>query len=91
MMDSPTRFGLAIGIRVAMGALLWWLADELRHSQVMRLLAVIAFFAAVVILVMGRERLDRLINWWLSLNDGLIRVSCIFAAAFGAYLVYVAI
>ena len=28
-MDSQTRFNLAIAIRLAMGALLWWLADEL--------------------------------------------------------------
>ena len=91
MMDSPTRFRFAVGIRLAMAALLWWLADELRHPQVMRVLAVIALFAAFVILVMGRERIDRLVNWWLGLNDGLLRVSCTFAAAFGAYLIYVAI
>ena len=89
-MDSQTRFILAIALRLAMGGVLWWLADELRHPQVMRVLAAIAIFAAVMLLIMGRERLDRLIGWWLSRSDGLLRLSALFAAAFGVFLVYVA-
>ena len=90
-MDSQLRFILAIAIRVVMGALLWWLADDLRHPQVMRIIAAIAIFAAVGILIMGRGRLDKLVEWWLSLSDGLLRLSALFAGAFGAYLVYVAV
>ena len=88
-MDSQTRFVLAIGIRLAIGGLLWWLADELRHPHVMRVLAVIALLAAVALPIMGRARLDKLIEWWLSRPDSLLRVSALFAAGFGAYLVYV--
>ena len=90
-MDSQLRFILAIAIRVVMGALLWWLADDLRHPQVMRIIAAIAIFAAVGILIMGRGRLDKLVVWWLSRSDGLLRLSALFAGAFGAYLVYVAV
>jgi hypothetical protein len=90
-MDSHTRFILAIVIRLAMGALLWWLADELRHPQVMRIIAVIAVVAAVGILVMGRKRLDSLVDWWLGKSDSVLRVSALFAATFGGYLVFVAI
>jgi hypothetical protein len=89
-MDSQTRFIIAIALRLAMGGVLWWLADELRHPHVMRVLAAIAIFAAVMLLIMGRERLDRLIGWWLSRSDGLLRVSALFAAAFGVFLVYAA-
>jgi len=90
-LDSQTRFIMAIALRLAMGGVLWWLADELRHPHVMRVLAAIAIFAAVMLLIMGRERLDRLVGWWLSRPDGLLRTSALFAAAFGVYLVYVAI
>ena len=90
-LDDQSRFVIAIGIRVAMGALLWWLADELRHPQVMRVLAAIAFVAAVALLIMGRERLNRLITWWLAKPDGVLRFSAACAGAFGAYLVYVAV
>ena len=89
-MDSQTRFTIAIALRLAMGGVLWWLADELRHPHVMRVLAAIAIFAAVMLLIMGRERLDRLIGWWLSRSDGLLRVSALFAATFGVFLIYVA-
>lgn len=91
IMTGRKRFVLAVGIRLLMGVLLWWLADELRHPHVMRILAVIALAAAVAILGMGQKRLDRMVSWWLGLGDGLLRVSLTFASAFGAYLVYVAI
>ena len=89
-MDSRTRFVLAIGIRLAMAGLLWWLADDLRHPHVMRILALIALLAAIALAIMGPARLDRLIEWWLSRSDGVLRVSALLAAVFGAFLVYVA-
>jgi len=90
-MDSRARFVFAIVTRVVLGGLLWWLADELRYPRVMRVLAVIAIAAAAGLLLMGRERLDRLVDWWLSRSDRLLRVSALFATAFGAFLVYAAI
>jgi hypothetical protein len=90
VLHSRTRYWLAIGIRLAVGGLLWWLAEELKHPEVVRVLAGLAVLAAIVLLLMGRERLDRMVNWWLALSNGILRVSAAFAAAFGAYLVYVA-
>jgi hypothetical protein len=89
--NSQTRFVLAIVVRLALGALLWWLAEDLRHPAVMRILAAVALFAAVGLLIMGREQLDRLVDWWLSRSDNLLRMSAVLAAAFGVYLVFVAI
>jgi hypothetical protein len=39
---------------------------------------------------MGRERLNQLVEWWLARSDGLLRLSTLFAALFGGFLVYVA-
>jgi hypothetical protein len=89
--DSHLRFVMAVAIRVVMGGLLWWLAEDLRHTPFMRILAVIAIFAAVGILLMGQGRLNTLVDWWLSRSDGLLRFSALLAAVFGAYLVYVAV
>jgi hypothetical protein len=55
------------------------------------LIAAISIFAAVGILFIGRERLDSLIDWWLSRPDALLRLSALFAATFGGFLVYVAV
>ena len=90
-MTSRQRFIAAIVLRLGGGVLLWLVADELRFPQVMRIIAVIAIAAAVGILVMGQERLDRLVDWWLGMSDSWLRVSTLFAAAFGAFLVYVAV
>jgi hypothetical protein len=90
-MDSRTRFIFAVAVRLAMAALFWWLADELRHPQVMRILAVIAAVAAIVILLAGRARVDRLVDWWLVRSDNVLRVSAVFAAAFGAWLAWEAL
>lgn len=89
-MTSNTRFVSAIVSRLAIGVLLWFVADELRFPQVMRILAAISIAAAVIVLIMGSARLDRLVDWWLGRADGLFRVSAFFAAAFGVFLVYVA-
>ena len=91
VMHSRTRFWLAIGIRLGLGGLLWWLAEELRHPQVMRVLAGIAVVAAIALFLMGRRRLDALVDWWLALPDRLLRVSALFAAVFGAYLTWAAL
>ena len=90
LMDSKTRFAFGVGIRLVMGGLLLWLADELRYPQIMRILGIVAIAAAVGILIAGRARLDRLVDWWLGLGDAWLRLSAAFAAAFGAFLVYVA-
>ena len=90
-MDSQSRFIMAVVIRLLMGALLWWVAGELRHPQVMRVIAAIAIVAAVVILIAGRTRLDRLIDWWLGKPDGVLRVSALFAGAFGFWLAWEAL
>ena len=86
---SQTRYLAAIYLRVGMGVLLWIVADQLRFSYVMRIIAAISLFAAVAILIMGSERLNRLVNWWLARSDGLLRLSTMFAALFGGFLVYV--
>jgi len=89
-MSSQSRFIGAIALRLGFGMLLWYAADQLRFPDVMRIIAVIAFAAAVGVLIMGRKRLDGLVTWWLTRSDTLLRVSTAFAALFGAFLVYVA-
>lgn len=87
---SQTRFLAAICLRVGLGVFLWIVADELRFPYVMRIIAAISLLAAVAILIMGREGLNRLVDWWLARSDGLLRVSTFVAALFGGFLVYVA-
>ena len=42
-------------------------------------------------LLMGQDRMDRMIDWFMSkFTDELMRVWSVFAFAFGAFLIYVA-
>jgi len=89
-MDGRLRFRLAIGVRLLLGGLLWWLAADLRFPGVMRVFGAVAIAAAVGILIIGQARLDRMVDWWLSRSDWIVRVSASLATAFGAFLVYIA-
>ena len=86
-----SRYVAAIVVRLIIGLLFLWLADELRYPLVMKILGGISIAAAIGITIMGRERLDRLIAWWMKLGDGVLRVGMLFAMLFGAFLVHVSI
>ena len=88
---SRPRFIAAVVLRLLVGALLIIVADSLRFPHVMKIIGVISLVAAVGILIMGRVRLDKLVDWWLGRSDSMVRLSALFAAAFGALLVYVSI
>ena len=88
---SRGRFWSAVVIRLLVGALFLWLAEELRYPLVMKILGGISIVAAVGILLMGRESLDRLVNWWLGRGDGLLRLGALLAMLFGVFLVHVSL
>ncbi len=88
---SRPRFIAAVVLRLLVGALLIIVADSLRFPHVMKIIGVISLVVAVGILIMGRVRLDKLVDWWLGRSDSMVRLSALFAAAFGALLVYVSI
>ncbi len=85
------RFLFAVIIRVLFGALLLSEAANLRFPLAMKIIGAISILAAVVLLLIGQERMDRFINWWMKQSDNLLRVSSVLAIAFGAFLIYVAL
>jgi hypothetical protein len=85
---SRGRFWFAVLIRVVIGGLFIWLANDLRYPLVMKILGGISLLAAFGILIMGRESLDRLVDWWLGRGDGLVRLGTLFAMLFGVFLVH---
>lgn len=84
---SPTRFRIAVVVRLVVGAFLLWVAPECRAPTLVRVVGIVALVAALAILAMGRERLDALIAWWLP-RDGMLRSSALFALALGALMIY---
>ena len=83
------RFLFAVIIRVLFGALLLSEAANLKFPLAMKVIGAISILAAVVLLLIGQERMDRFIDWWMQMSDNLLRFWSIFAFAFGAFLIYV--
>ncbi len=84
------RFLFAVIIRVVLGAILLSEAANLRFPLAMKIIGAISILAAVVLLLIGEERMDRFIGWWMKQSDNLLRVSSILAIAFGAFFIYAA-
>ena len=84
---GPTRFMLAVGVRLGLGVLLLVVAPDCRLPVVIQAVGGVSIVAAGVLLVVGRSRLDTFIEWWLGRPE-LLCVSGATAVALGALLVY---
>ncbi len=85
---SESRFIAAVGIRMVMGVICLSAAPASRMPVVVQVIGIIAIVAAASALLVGRERLDRLIDWWLERPPIIVRMSAAFAAGFGILMVF---
>ena len=85
------RFLFAVIVRVVFGAILLAEAANLKFPLVMKIIGAISILAAVVLLLIGEERMDRFIAWWLRLSDNVLRAWSVLTFAFGGFLIYVTI
>ena len=83
------RFLFAVIVRIVFGAILLAEAANLKYPLAMQIIGAISIVAAIAILLIGQDRLDRFIAYWMRLSDKLLRFWSLFALAFGAFLIYV--
>ena len=83
------RFLFAVIVRIVFGAILLAEAANLKYPLAMQIIGGISIVAAIAILLIGQDRLDRFIAYWMRLSDKLLRFWSLFALAFGAFLIYV--
>ena len=86
--DKPALHVGAIALRVVLGVLLILQSDVSRYPLVIEVIGWIAIVAAISLAVIGRRNFNRLMTWALSFSKPLGRVAGVFAAAFGAFLIY---
>ena len=86
--EAESRFIAAVGIRMVMGVICLSAAPASRMPVVVQVIGIIAIAAAAVALLVGLERLNRLIDWWLERPPIVVRMSAAFAAGFGILLVF---
>ncbi len=82
------RFLFAVIVRVLFGALLLSEAANLKFPLAMKVIGAISILAAVVLLLIGQERMDRFIDWWMKQSEIVFRVASVLAIAFGAFFIY---
>ena len=86
--EAESRFIAAVGIRMVMGVICLSAAPASRMPVVVQVIGIIAIVAAAVALLVGLERLNRLVEWWLGRPPIVVRMSAAFAAGFGVLLVF---
>ena len=80
-------YGAVVG-RLVLGALLIFLAPSSRFPDAFGVLGGISVVAAVVIALMGRSRVDVMIERFASFSPMVLRVWLLFGVAFAGFLIY---
>ena len=85
-----TKGGLwfAAAIRVVFGLALWFAAPVSRAPLLLQLLGAIALVAGLTLPLIGVDRFKALLSWWMNLSSTAMRVSCVFALAFGGVVLW---
>ncbi len=79
----------AVIVRIIIGAVLLLEAPNLKFTPVIEVIGTIFILAAIILLLIGQNRLRRMIDWFLKFSDSFYRIWTIPAFAFGAFLIYV--
>lgn len=87
-LDKLSLHILAVVIRLVIGVLLISQSYVAKFPFVIEILGWLSIVAALILGVMGRRNFNRLMSWALSLSRPLGRASGVFAAGFGAFLIY---
>lgn len=85
---------MAVGVRLVMGAVFILAAHDTRYPWAVRVFGIIALAAAAGLGVMGPQRLERMVQWWLGLLEDravLLRAGMACAVLLGAFFVYAGI
>lgn len=85
---DPTGLWIAVGMRLAVGALLWITAPASRTPAVLRVLGVLFVLSGLALAVLGLERLQGIVDWGSGLDDMAFRGVALVAALVGAFLVW---
>ena len=85
---KKATFPFAVIVRLVMGPILIFAAPGSRFPIFFEVLGWLFMVAAIVILVSGRDRTGRLLDWFDQFPTMTIRLWCLLGVVFGAFLIY---
>ena len=88
-MDKYWGIYIAVIARLLLGSALIVVAPTSHFPIVFQAVGVIAILAAITLVLMGRERIQRFVVWWSErFSARIVRLWLLFGMAFGGFLVY---
>jgi hypothetical protein len=88
---SPRGIYGIVAARLVLGVVLVVAAPDCRFPEIVRVLGILSLVSAVLLPLLGRERLRPMIEWWISRPGGFIRAWSLVAVAFGIFVGYAGI
>ena len=86
--QSRSMLWAAAALRIVFGAALWFAAPASRAPLALQILGAITVIAGVVLPIMGFERYQAVLLWWLRQGALFVRTWMFAAAAFGLFLLW---
>lgn len=86
--QNSAGLGLAVGVRVILGAALLTAAQVSSFPRSFTVLGWVAILAAIGLLIMGRSGMSRVIGWATRLSPKMVRVWLVLGLLFGAFLIF---
>ena len=86
---DQTLFLSAVIVRIIIGAILLLEAPNLKFTPVIEVIGSIFILAAIILLLIGQNRVRRMIDWFLKFSDNFYRIWSVLAFAFGGFLIFV--
>jgi hypothetical protein len=90
MLNWPAAvlLAVAVAVRLVLGIVFVLAAPSCRLPRVMYVLGIVALFAALVVLLLGPDRVQSLVQWWAGQPSLVVRAMYAGTVLFGAFLVY---
>ncbi len=89
--QRPDALYLAVGFRLVSGAILVAAAPRSHYPTVIGLLGVLFLLTAAFIPLVGRHRLNALVEWWAAQPDIVVRLWSVAALALGGFILCAAV
>ena len=88
LLERKYTLTIGVGVRLIFGVLFIFAAPATRFPIFFQILGYLMIAAAVLIAVIGRERLGRFIAWWMKLPLLIVRLWLCAGLVFGAFILY---
>jgi hypothetical protein len=90
MLNWPAAvlLAVAVAVRLVLGIVFILAAPSCRFPRVVYALGIVALLAALVVLLLGPDRVRSLVQWWSQQPSLVIRAMYAGTVLFGAFLVY---